>query len=151
MAKNKFKNIKQITSQLKKMGESIQPAFAYAIIEDFAEPIVYRIKAGISTNGVPPSAYGIIKKNDTKYITKERVSLLMGIDYSDVDAYKLNWMEYGTNDRYTKRNYFRGKITARPTVRPILDSSERKLYEDIRDAFAEEIIKLGKENGFTEK
>lgn len=46
--------------------------------------------------------------------------------------WKLIFTEYGTIERYTKRGARRGKITAKPFVRPALDSKKNEALERMR-------------------
>lgn len=148
MAKNKFKGIEKVVKNLERIGVGVAPSMARAILESAAEKPLFEIKTGLTANGVPSTTYDFIRKNDSKFTSKRGVALLMGIDYSDPDAYKVNWMEYGTAPRYTKDGQFRGEITARKIIRPILDMRRLSMENEIEDAFSQEIYKLAKENGF---
>jgi len=148
MAKNKFKGIEKTVKRLEKMGVGIAPSMVRAIMESAAEKPLFQIKAALSANGASPTTYDFIRKNDSKYMSKKGVALLMGVDYSDPDAYKVNWIEYGTAPRYTKDGQFRGEITARKIIRPVLDMSKAGIEKEIENGIAQEIYKLAKENGF---
>lgn len=148
MAKNKFKGVENVVKRLGRMGVGVAPSMIHAIMESALEKTLYDIKAGLSANGLSPQGYDFIRKNDAKYISKKGVAMLMGVNYDDVEAYKINWLEYGTAPRYTKDGQFRGEIVGRKIIRPLLDMNIKTIENDVEDGIAQEIFNLARENGF---
>lgn len=148
MTKTKFNGVEDVIKKLEAMGKGIEPSMVRGIIEDALEPVVFKVQAGVQAYGLPASTYGFIRKNDGKFITNKRVSMLVGVNSQDPDAYKVNWMEYGTAPRYTKDGYYRGQVTPHPVIRPVIDTHSTQVEKNVEDALFDEIMKLAKQHGF---
>lgn len=61
------------------------------------------------------------------------LSVAVGIDYSK-GAFAANLayaFEYGTDDRYTKSGYFRGRLTPTPFFRPTVDANRNQIVTNV--------------------
>lgn len=133
---------------MERMGVSVSPNVVGAIIKGALEKPLFEIKANISARGGNPETYDMITGNDAKFINKKHVSRLIGVDYSNPEAYKLNWLEYGTAPRYTKQGWFRGEVVGFKMIRPVLDRSKTAVIKEVQQGILEEVQHLAKENGF---
>lgn len=132
---------------LEQMGQSLLPSEVHAVLESAIERPLYQIKAGLEKNGLSAELYDLITKNDSKFTTKRKVSVLMGVDYTHDKAYLVNWMEYGTAPRYKKDGSYTGQIVARPVIRPAWDMNEKSMVDYVLGAIEDIVIKEGKKHG----
>ena len=58
------------------------------------------------------------------------------------EGYLVRWLEYGTEDRYTKKGWHRGKIDPRPFVVPFLEDQAESVVEFFNEDFGTEIDKI---------
>lgn len=72
-----------------------------------------------------------------KYVSDKNVSYKVHI----MGDFRLKFWEMGTNERYTKKSNYRGKITKKSFFNPTLQRLENQLHKDIQDSISKNLIK----------
>lgn len=129
----------EVNSKLKQKFDSIQSALMdgriHNILATAAIPVIQDAKArSLPISKSISSSIGVIKKGNYP------LHALIGPRYPQGNLAHI--FEYGTKPRYTKDGSYRGQITAKPFMRPAIDSNIESVERKAKLMIKEEIKKL---------
>lgn len=122
-------DLKRLIRQLNRAA--IKPADARQALEVAAAPLVDQLKL-VAPMKIIRDDLGVISKP-----FKYPKSIMVGLRYRKGAISNLAYaFEYGTVDRYTKKNKYTGKLRPTPWFRPTVDTMRSKIVTDMRNELA---------------
>lgn len=144
----KVEGLDDTIKRLRALGKGLDPKKVHDLMEKAANPIISQVQTGLITHNLNPTAWGMITNSDPKYISSDGVAIRIGTNFKDVHGNLVNFMEYGTAPRYTKDGVFRGEVTGKKVIRPVLDMGKDSMKKTVADGIKKGYEKLIKDNGF---
>ncbi len=122
---------------LKIMDKKYVKRVGYSALRYAAYPIIKRTKSAYKLYSKGYGKTNALYKSFKVKKSKKEISVYVGSTY-----YKARWLEGGTKERYTKKNYYRGRIKASNFLEKAAIASKSEVVERINKKLAENIQKL---------